>query len=406
MEIVQIVPKINQYLRFVKSDDLTFRKKKKVHEGYDFNEYGEINLIDDNLECLCYWPSNTEIDNAIKVGYEKAVYLAKYLEMTAISHDVHYFAIYKRLPTLRLEDFCDDNPKFKYTNDDEEINNDNLNISQSINCAVSKLSNQESQEEPNSSDLDVLSLLKKNYGTCQVIVEHIQKLPDILWYSNYPKDFDYLLNNGLLNIEHFLNLRQHHDAYLNRKLERKNILLKNYNNETDGEFDINKASGLVSYLTKNDSISIKSRENRWKSDGITNCNMHKKQNLLENLSCANVTTLFPLRVGSYVIAKFDNTLCIAQIIAMYEKKASMHSYIDTPISNLKSLSYISMKIYFHVNGAIFSEIHDYSFCIFSHVEPSHITYHLASKDISINEEALILKGNAKKTFNELIKLDI
>ena len=46
------------------------------------------------------------------------------------------------------------------------------------------------------------------------------------------------------------------------------------------------------------------------------------------------------------------------------------------------------------------------FVFFSHVEPSHITYHLASKDISINEEALILKGNAKKTFNELIKLDI
>ncbi|CAB5217071.1 unnamed protein product [Rhizophagus irregularis] len=134
--------------------------------------------------------------------------------------------------------------------------------------------------------------------------------------------------------------------------------------------------------------------------------MHKKQNLPENLSYANVTTLFPLRVDSYVIAKFDNTLCIAQIIAMYEKKVSMHFYIDTLISNLKSLSYISMKIYFHINGTIFSEIHDYSFCIFSHVEPSYITYHLASKDISINEEALILKGNAKKTFNELIKLDI
>ncbi|GET51984.1 hypothetical protein GLOIN_2v1885938 [Rhizophagus irregularis DAOM 181602=DAOM 197198] len=174
LEIVQMVPKINQYLRSVKSDDLMmFRKEKK-------------------------------------------------------------------LPTLWLEDFWDDNSKFRYTDNNEKINNDNLNISQSINCAVSKLSNQENQEELNSSDLDVSSLLKKNYGTCQVIVEHIQKLPDILWYPNYSKDFDYPLNNRLLNIEHFLNLRQHHDAYLNRKLECKNILLKNYNNETDGEFDINK----------------------------------------------------------------------------------------------------------------------------------------------------------------------
>ncbi|PKY40763.1 hypothetical protein RhiirA4_454203 [Rhizophagus irregularis] len=199
---------------------------------------------------------------------------AKYLEITVIPYDAHYFAIHKRLPILQLEDFWDDNPKFRYTDDDEEINNDNLNISQSINCAVSKLSNQESQEESNSSNLDISSLLKKNYGTCQIIVEHIR----------YFMNFDYLLNNGLLNIEHFLNLRQHHDVYLNRKLKRKNILLKNYNNKTDSEFDINKA---------------------------------------KNLSCANVTTFFSLWVGSYVIAKFDNTLCITQIIAMYEKKASM-----------------------------------------------------------------------------------
>lgn len=97
--------------------------------GYDFNEYGEINFIDDNLEYLHYWPSDIEIDNAIKMGYEKAVHLVKYLEMTAIPHDTHYFAIHKRLPTLRLEDFWDDNPKFRYTDDDEKINNDNLNIS-------------------------------------------------------------------------------------------------------------------------------------------------------------------------------------------------------------------------------------------------------------------------------------
>ena len=100
---------------------------------------------------------------------------------------------------------------------------------------------------------------------------------------------------------------------------------------------------------------------------------------------------------------FDNTLCIAQIIAMYEQKASMHSYIDTFVSNLKSLSYVSMKIYFHVNCAIFLEILDNFFCIFTHVDISHIIYHLASKDISINEEALILKGCAKKTFNVLNK---
>jgi hypothetical protein len=100
---------------------------------------------------------------------------------------------------------------------------------------------------------------------------------------------------------------------------------------------------------------------------------------------------------------FDNTLCIAQIIDIYEQKAIMHSYINASVSNLKSFSYIFMKIYFHINGAIFSEIQDNSFCVFSHVETLHIIYHLASKDISINKEVLILKGHAKKTFNILNK---
>ncbi|CAG8641627.1 9143_t:CDS:2, partial [Funneliformis mosseae] len=122
---------------------------------------------------------------------------------------------------------------------------------------------------------------------------------------------------------------------INKKLEHKKVLLRNIN-ENNSEVDINKA-----------------REN--------NNKVFEKQNSLEHLSYANVTAIFLLQTGSYVIAMFNNILCIAQIIAMYEQKASMHSYIDTFVSNLKSLSYVSMKIYFYIN------------------------------DISVNEEALILK---------------
>ncbi|PKY48484.1 hypothetical protein RhiirA4_422203 [Rhizophagus irregularis] len=94
LEIVQMVPKINQYLRSILSENLLFRKEKKVREGYDFNEYEEINLSDNNIECLRYWPSDVEIDNAISTGYERAIHLARYLEMTAIPNDAHYFNIH------------------------------------------------------------------------------------------------------------------------------------------------------------------------------------------------------------------------------------------------------------------------------------------------------------------------
>jgi hypothetical protein len=76
------------------------------------------------------------------------------------------------------------------------------------------------------------------------------------------KDFDYILDDRSLNINYFLNLRQYHDAYSDRKLERKKVLLKD-NDKNDSEIDINKASNLLSYLTKNDIITTsKSQENR------------------------------------------------------------------------------------------------------------------------------------------------
>ncbi|PKB97217.1 hypothetical protein RhiirA5_433525 [Rhizophagus irregularis] len=134
--------------------------------GYDFNEYAEINFSNNNLECLWYWPSDIEIDNAISIGYKKAIHLAKYLEMTV------------RFPDLQLNNFWNDdlNPRIM---DKEEINSD---------------------------DLQVTFLMEKNYN-CQVIVEFVEKLPDILWSSNDPKfNYNYILDSEL-NVDFFLDLR-------------------------------------------------------------------------------------------------------------------------------------------------------------------------------------------------------
>jgi hypothetical protein len=94
------------------------------------------------------------------------------------------------------------------------------------------------------------------------------------------KDFDYILDDRSLNINYFLNLRQYHDAYSDRKLERKKVLLKD-NDKNDSEIDINKASNLLSYLTKNDIITTsKSQENRWKSNKETDNKISEKENSL------------------------------------------------------------------------------------------------------------------------------
>ncbi|PKK61769.1 hypothetical protein RhiirC2_791315 [Rhizophagus irregularis] len=198
---------------------------------YDFNEYAEINFSNNNLECLWYWPSDIEIDNAISIGYEKAIHLAKYLEMTA------------RFPDLQLNNFWNDdlNPRII---DKEEINSD---------------------------DLQVTFLMEKNYN-CQVIVELVEKLPDISWSSNDPKfNYNYILDSEL-NVDFFLDLRQSYDTYMSRNLKQIKTVFRNNENNTLDKLDVNIANHLR----------------------------------------ADNSAFLPLQIRSFMIAKFDNTFCVVQ----------------------------------------------------------------------------------------------
>ncbi|CAB5112397.1 uncharacterized protein OCT59_024856 [Rhizophagus irregularis] len=246
--------------------------------------------------------------------------------MTAVPDDAYYFNIHKRFPDLQLDDFWDDNPNPRIMDSNDEFNVNNLSTNQCINHAISKM-NINREEEINSNDSQVTFPMEKNY--------------------NYPKfNCNYILDDEL-NVDFFLDLRQSHDTYTSRNLERTKTVFRNNENNTLDKLDVNMASNLVSYLTKNDDFTLtKLRENRWKSSKNTN------NNTKDHLRVDN-SAFLPLQIKSFVIAKFDNTFCVAQIIAMYEQKSLMHSYTDTPVSDLKSLSYVSMKIFFHVNGAIF-----------------------------------------------------
>ncbi|CAB5209276.1 unnamed protein product [Rhizophagus irregularis] len=239
-----MVPKINQYLRF----------PIIIRICYDFNEYAEINFSNNNLECLWYWPFDIEIDNAISIGYERAIHLAKYLEMTAVPDDAYYFNIHKRFPDLQLDDFWNDDPNPRIMDSNDEFNMDNLSTNQCINHVISKM-NINRKKEINSNDSQVTFPMEKNYN-CQVIVELVENLPDIPWFPNNPKfNCNYILDDEL-NVDFFLDLCQNHDAYTSRNLERTKTVFRNNENNTLDKLDVNMASNLVSYLTKNDDSTL------------------------------------------------------------------------------------------------------------------------------------------------------
>ncbi|CAG8844234.1 33814_t:CDS:2, partial [Gigaspora margarita] len=200
---------------------------------------------------LRYWLSDIEIDNAINVGYERAIHLARHLEINSIPKDAYYFNIHQKFSTSQFD------LNLEMSNNNEYNTDSGLSVSHCINDAISEMNK---NQEVNSDPEPKLSL-EKLYISCKVLVERIQKLPDIPWFPSSRSEFT--LNNNLLNIEFLLNLHQRHDAHSEKTLERIKFSSKN-NNERNvlNRLNINKASSLVLHLTKNDFISTKLQENR------------------------------------------------------------------------------------------------------------------------------------------------
>ena len=120
---------------------------------------------------------------------------------------------------------------------------------------------------------------------------------------------------------------------------------------------------------------------------------------------ANITPLFPLITNSFVIVIFGIQLYIAKIITMYEQKDRFHSYITQPVTNIQELSYVSLQVYTHIQGHIFTDfiIDEFgnNFFLFSHCNPKHIVYNIGIADIQLENNILFLKGIAKTIFSNL-----
>ncbi|CAG8855881.1 765_t:CDS:1, partial [Gigaspora margarita] len=118
---------------------------------YSFNKNKEINLLDNDLERLCYWPSDIEIDDTINIGYKRAIYLARYLKINSISNNAYYFNIHKKFSTSQLEDFWNEDLNLETANNNEYNTDSSLSVSYCINDTISKMNkNQEVNSDPES----------------------------------------------------------------------------------------------------------------------------------------------------------------------------------------------------------------------------------------------------------------
>ncbi|CAG8841251.1 13193_t:CDS:2, partial [Gigaspora margarita] len=111
------------YFRSIQTDHLLLEKKKH------FNKNKEINLLDNDLERLCYWLSNIEIDDTINIGYERAIYLARHLKINSIPNNAYYFNIHKKFFISQLEDFWNENLNLETANNNKYNTDSGLSVS-------------------------------------------------------------------------------------------------------------------------------------------------------------------------------------------------------------------------------------------------------------------------------------
>ncbi|RHZ55132.1 hypothetical protein Glove_420g97 [Diversispora epigaea] len=126
-EILQMVPKILQYIKS-SNDNLSFEKKKSVHEGYIYN-YNKGNLTKDILSNLTRWLSDTEIIQIFRQSRQLSCELVEYLGMLIPdSLPIENLQSIVLIKTTTDPSFLSENINTDNDNDDED--NDLMRVDQ------------------------------------------------------------------------------------------------------------------------------------------------------------------------------------------------------------------------------------------------------------------------------------
>ncbi|CAB4438477.1 unnamed protein product [Rhizophagus irregularis] len=362
-ELLQLVPKISQYAKALRAKNIILEKEKSVRKGYHFDyNVGDINSR--NLATLCTWPSDAEITLTIEHSYELASELANALDINTI----------QRVNPLILQPYV-------------LIEKQNSEISAGI--------------EPNS-EINEFSEINREISDAidQASKQIISILNAIKTYNNEEQTHDplirYLLPTKELDYLTMIALREHHEVYNSRPIERQYRVY--YDKQTNTEsINPNKASQIVSYFTNNNDPTQRRT--------VYNYN-RKTNNAIMYIESANVTQDFPLRQDDFVIVIYGKKICVAKIILMYYEGYGNHCYTQDAINQIEDLSYISLQVYLPIHLNIFANQTLEGYVLFTHHCPQNILYHINTNELIISESSLTLIGMARNTFNYFNRDDI
>ncbi|CAB4434731.1 unnamed protein product [Rhizophagus irregularis] len=401
-ELLQLVPKISQCAKALRTKNIILEKEKSVREGYHF-DYNIGNINASKLITLCTWPSDTDITSTIKTSYKLASDLAKALDMNSTPNEksLQPFILIEEqnLEVSTGIELSSNNPD-EFFEIDREVSDAISQASKHTTNTIDNVFNFSNIENENIND--------QNYQ--QQIISTLNNTTRIFQQLT-PHDFSinrYLLPIGELDYSTMIALRKRHEAYNSRPVERQNHTHA-ISHEQTNTINPNKASHIISHFTNNDNPEmrfIKQREKRWKENWKTmTANLaNLQQNELSKrkridkvaseimcIESANITQDFPLQQNDYVI--------VLKVIAMYYEGYGNHCYSQNAVTQIEDLSYISLQIYLPIHLNIFASQTVEGYTLFTHHCPQNIIYHIKSNGLIIGDSSLTLTGVARNIFN-------
>ncbi|CAB4496374.1 unnamed protein product [Rhizophagus irregularis] len=106
---------------------------------------------------------------------------------------------------------------------------------------------------------------------------------------------------------------------------------------------------------------------------------------VHEIELANVTENHLLEDGNFIIILSDNKLCLGKVIAKYQKIGKHHAHINVGVNSIDNLSYISIHLYIHLYGGMFTRQSRIGGYLFTHISYKEIVYHLGQLDHIANE---------------------
>ncbi|GBC50768.2 hypothetical protein GLOIN_2v1766724 [Rhizophagus irregularis DAOM 181602=DAOM 197198] len=386
-ELYKVISRVQHRDNILRSENISDIQEKKSAAGYIFDF--DTCISDINIEILRSWPSDDDINDAIRIASENAKEFSNFLQMKKQSKNTSYTD-----PLI---------PELSETNTNNLLTNEvvpqNITIDQVADelNRISQLENvfddyfenndiSDNSRHEYSEDLLEINTADADNFIMKTEINYIINNPKttVLQELNHEPEEKIFEKEGSCDIFLMLELRRSHEAFSRSDHPRgiQTRISVNLNQESQDKIDRNLANHLVNQLSNNQDHQImRSRTQRWKGRNQLQSLVNSNKMQVTNIGCANVSQAHPLKKDGYLLVFTDGRLCIAKVIAMYQMIGGKHSFVTGTIDNIDLLSYISVSLFINIYGdSLFSNE-----CIAGEETQLHLASIFDNRDINCND---------------------